>query len=245
VIIATASSAAANSYVSIEEASLLLGDRLYTDAWDGLSGVPSALGWTLAGPASAAATTVNISGGFGVFTVGTVIQFAGDTTYYSITDITDPANPIFAPGLSGSLSAGVAVSRVTNSAKEKALIQATNTLDSAIIWDGTIASTTQPLRWPRHSVTDCDGVQLCSDCFPTVLKRVTTETALALATRDLSGTPGVLGLGISRAKVAEIEVEMDASMVVSQLPSAIRDMVACIGTPRRTQGDRTVRTVPT
>lgn len=223
------SSATANSYVTLAEAEVILGQRLFTQAWSSLSALPSALGWQVSAPAFAGATSVTISGGSGTFQVGNVVRFGNDVTYYAITDLTVPTAPEFDPPLVMGVSAGAKVDRITLSDKEKALLWATSTLDTQVDWDGEPTRSEQPLRWPRTGAKDCDGRILCFDCFPPLLKSITAQLAMSLAQRDLSSIPGVLGLGIQRAKVDVIEVEMDASQIASMVPVALQDAISCLG----------------
>jgi hypothetical protein len=240
-IISDPNSLEANSYVSLIEAEIYAGSRLSTAAWDALSNQPSATGWTLASSQLAGATTIPLTGGVGTFQVGNVVSIDG--TYYSITDVTVPTSPIIAPPLVANVSSGTAFIRITLSEKEKALTWATAMLDVQVTWDGDKKSVDQPLAWPRSGVQDCDGNTFPDNIFPKELKNATAELALSLAGRDSSATPSLLGLGLKSAKVAEIEVEADKSMVVDAVPNYVQDMIACFGTSKSVGGSGMVRLV--
>lgn len=221
-------SADANSYVTLAEATIILGANPYADAWDALSAVPNSSGWLVDGAQLATATTIAIKSGTGTFEIGSVIQFVGQATLYSVTGET-PTSVDISPALAADVANNQVVRRLTYSAKEKFLLHSTKTLDAQVDWHGTIAETEQPLRWPRFSVWDCDGNDLCSDCFPEDLKVLTSEFALTLADRDLSKTPALHGLGFSKAKLDVLEIEVDRRATADMMSPYVQDLIGCMG----------------
>ena len=236
----------ANSYASLVEAELILGARPHTESWDALSSSPSAKGWVVDGAASAGVTTLTIKNGSGTFTVGNVIQFAGHETMYSITDVTTPTAPVFAPALTDAVADLESIKRLTLNEKEQALAWATQNLDKQVVWNGSYTDVDQPLRWPRSGVQDCDGRLYCDDCFPQDLKTVTAEYAMYLAGRDLASQPALSGQGLSKLKVDVIELTADANAVASMAPPYIEDLLGCMGVYKSStdpSGGGVVRTV--
>ncbi len=235
-----------NSYVSLVEATLILGENPYADAWDALSFVPSATGWVADGAQVAGTSVVNIKNGTGTFEVGSVIKFAGHDTMYSVVSET-PTSVNIAPNLVSDIADEAVIRRLTYSAKEKMLLHATKTLDAQVDWRGSAAELNQPLRWPRFSVRDCDGHDYCNDCFPQDLKVATAEFALHLAKRDLSSVPELLGQGFSRAKVDVLEIEVDSSQVVTMMPDYVQDLLGCMGSysPTKSSGAKTMELLRT
>jgi hypothetical protein len=60
--------------------------------------------------------------------------------------------------------------------KQALIVSATRDLD-ALTWGGLLASTAQPLAWPRQGVFDAEGRQYPSDDFPARLQAATLELA--------------------------------------------------------------------
>lgn len=234
-------SSEANSYASLIEAEIYAGSRLSTAAWDALSNQPSGSGWTLSGAFIGGETTIPIVGGVGTFEVGNTVTING--VYYSITNVAIPTSPVIAPPLASALPSGTPFVRVTLNEKEKALAWATSTLDVQVAWDGSKVSATQPLAWPRTGASDCEENTFDDDIFPKEVKNATIEFAMSLAGRDTSATPGLLGLGIRSAKVAEIEVEADDTMLIDVVPKYVQDMIACFGEAKSVTGSSMVRLV--
>jgi len=72
--------------------------------------------------------------------------------------------------------------------REAALIWATQLLDRLCNWEGSIASETQALRWPRFYVYDPDGNSVDETTIPQFLIEATAEFALFLIGSDLTIT---------------------------------------------------------
>lgn len=224
----------ANCYVSLAEATLILGARPYTSAWDALGTTPSAMGWLVDGAHSAGATTVAIKDGTGSFEVDTVVEFEFAGVYYSVTAVGAGTIDI-SPALAAPLADNNVVVRRTYNEKEQFLLYARQRIDAEIRWRGTKWDMDQPLDWPRTGVHDCEGHLYCFDCFPQDLKVLNAVYANDLAQRDTSKPPDLLGLGISRARVDVIEVQVDPTQVLPTMPPATRDLIGCMGSWQATQ----------
>lgn len=217
----------ANSYVSLSEATLLLGRNPYTDSWDALGVDPSATGWVLDGSHSAGAAVLTIRDGIGVWTpIPVTIQLGGK--FYDVQASTATTIDI-APVLAVNLGDGTGIRRVTYSKKEQFLLHSTKSLDAQVDWNGAKVFIDDPLRWPRANVIDCDRHLYNSDIFPDDLKELTAEYANYLAERNLAVPPGLVGLGFSRAKVDVIEVTVDMTQQLSMMPPYIKDLLGCMG----------------
>ncbi len=112
--------------------------------------------------------------------------------------------------------------------KDKALIWATNILDTRINWSGYKKSTTQALRWPRYSVLDLDGHTLSSSEIPVWLKQATAELARYLIASDRYAESDTRG--IKKMKVGSLAMEMDKYDRASVMPQAVLDLCAPYGT---------------
>ena len=127
--------------------------------------------------------------------------------------------------------------------KNAALAWATQTLDVSMDWYGYVRTTTQALRFPRSGIYDLDGNTVDYDTIPTILANATAELAAELAAGDVLAQPGVLGLGMSRIKVDEIELDVDSQERREPVSSHIALMLAPLGT-LYTQARVGGRTVP-
>ena len=110
--------------------------------------------------------------------------------------------------------------------KDAALMWATRLLDEQISWNGTKASSTQALRWPRTEVKDQDGDLLASDEIPAWLLNATAELARYLLTEDRTAERGY---GLQSVKADVVEVVFDSADEKPVLPASVRSMVAAYG----------------
>lgn len=234
-IISDPASAEANSYASVAEATLILGSRPYTDAWDTLSNTPNATGWLADSTHAIGVTSITIKEGAGVWTDNNLVKFANHDQIYSLTAFTATTIDI-SPALVTEVPDNILVRRLTYNAREKALLWSTQTLDAQVCWQQSWPTKEgQPLDWPLSTVRDCNQEEYCTNCFPQDLKVLTAEFALSLSTRDTSVAPALSGLGIKRAKVDVIEVEADSKATISMMPDYIQDLLGCMGTYNATR----------
>lgn len=88
--------------------------------------------------------------------------------------------------------------------KEAALQQATRLLDT-LYFQGTKASYSQALQWPRYGATDRNGFYIANDTIPTALVNATAEFALRLMEADRAKDVGSIVPG--RLKAGSLELE--------------------------------------
>ena len=229
-LIATAAAATANSYLTMARAKAILRARLYTSAWDDAASTPDADDYVVNNGAgyNPGDSTIAIDGGTGSWTVGTVIQFEGHDTEYTLT-AGSSTSLSFSPVLTAAIADDEVINRLTPNTREKALMFATRVIDEMMQWYGTIRTTTQALRWPRAGVVDRDGNEYDYDTVPGDIEEATAELALAFLDSDRFKTPELLGQGFREAKLGEMEVKVDRTMVEEAIPDNIRAMLAHMG----------------
>jgi hypothetical protein len=118
----------------------------------------------------------------------------------------------------------------TDDNKNRALVWATALLDQHFDWEGVIYSDTQALRFPRGFIEKPDGYYWDSNIIPDLLKDATVEMAYVLLQSDKWSQPGLLGLGLTKAKVGSLAVEISEDMATELFPQNIRVMLEPLGT---------------
>ena len=236
-------STTANSYVTVAEADLYFDQtRLYTTAWDNAAATPDAEGYTvtLAGHGhqnengEGDTEIVGNGTGTGSFTVGCRVSMASHDTIYTITAISFSGgltHLTVSPALSQDLSDEEAITRLSGSQKEKALIQATSMLDEYFNWFGSILDEDQRLRWPRYSAYDRDGYVYDEEEIPEEIKNATCELALRLLQGDTLTEPSLVSQGFSRVTLGPISVAVETSNTEDIISDTVMSMVSHLGAP--------------
>lgn len=115
--------------------------------------------------------------------------------------------------------------------KEQALVHATRMLDANIQWNGTKATDTQALQWPRQDVFDPDDVNggpLASDEVPQWLKDATCELAQLIWEGNRNVEPD--GQGITEFVLTGVlEVTFNAATAKKPLPEWLTPLVTKYG----------------
>ena len=113
--------------------------------------------------------------------------------------------------------------------KDRALIWATYILDRYMEWDGFKRTREQALRWPRSGAFDADGESINFDIIPELLKQGAADLALELLKEDRLVDPEILGLGIDKAKVGPLSIEVNDSEVKGYIPDYVLANLASLG----------------
>jgi hypothetical protein len=114
----------------------------------------------------------------------------------------------------------------TDEQKKALLVNGTRQLDQNFRWNGSIASDTQSLRWPRTDAYNCDGEEQASDTIPVDIENATCEMALFVG----ETTGGTQDNSVKSAKVGSLEVEYrDNISASSSVNSATSSAVGCLG----------------
>lgn len=121
----------------------------------------------------------------------------------------------------------------------RALIQATQALDTLVPWRGHKTFSEQGLGWPRLGVQSPDGPVIESDVVPNLVKHATIEMALELLRGDRLGDPE--GAGISRLRVDVIDISFNSRDRPATLPLMVRSMVRPLSHGLSTHTARVVR----
>ena len=141
-------------------------------------------------------------------TVSTVTISTVDFDVYALT--ADPnldATNYFLGSLSSSATAWAAA---TTDNQNKALVQATRWIDSALTFSGTRTSAAQPLEWPRDGAS-CGDSAVTDGTTPDAIAYTAFELAgLILQDADADASAGE-GSNVKRAKAGSAEVEFFSS----------------------------------
>jgi len=120
--------------------------------------------------------------------------------------------------------------------KEQALISATRLLDSYLSWQGTVATPTQALQWPRESMMWMPGCSVCATnsayidptVIPVQLKNATSEYGRLLLGGDPTAPSSTEQADLSSLRAADIELKfnkpVDAAMSASKtvVPGSVK-----------------------
>lgn len=232
VLIATPKAADGNSYLTVAQADTFLGQRLYTEKWDGAGTTPDAEGYLVNNGAGYPTTTtaIEIDTGTGTFTASSKIKFAGHATEYTVEgSLTGAGALTISPGLTSAVADDEVITRLTANERERALIWATTTFDNLMVWAGTKTTVAQRLRWPRIGVVDADGNSYDSDLIPELLEIAAADYGLVLLERNKLGLPAILGQGISKAKLGPLSVEVDDEQQEDAIPQNILALLSPLG----------------
>ena len=151
----------------------------------------------------------------------TIIATAGSATANSYVTVVE-AGAYFATRIGSDIW-----DDATEEEQKALLVNATRMLDQSYTWNGTIASSTQALRFPRDYVYDCDAELLDSDTIPTAIKNGTCEMLLFVGDTD----GGSKDNSIKSAKVGSIEVEYRDNISPKELTNSnTTRAVSCLGT---------------
>lgn len=97
--------------------------------------------------------------------------------------------------------------------KERALITATDVIDSSLDWDGEPAEAFQALQWPRVGARDRGNRPIDRAALPRALPQATAELARVLADRVAAGQSATAvassaETAVRKVVLGEIEIEM-------------------------------------
>lgn len=111
------------------------------------------------------------------------------------------------------------------SAKESALVEATQILDSQFMWNGDIASIEQALRWPRTGVYDADGRSL-DGTIPKVVQDATCRLAYHLLE---SGGLDQSQNNLKGIKIGPIDIDFAEQQTTSAVPLVVVRSIRSVG----------------
>lgn len=118
----------------------------------------------------------------------------------------------------------------TEADKKSALVMSARMIDQTFAWQGSRASTTQALDWPRSSVVDCEGASVLSTIIPTQIQSAQCEQSLALLSFDLTKKPAALFLGVKKGEIkGGVMAEMDLSFQPDTIDKMTSISIGCLG----------------
>lgn len=110
--------------------------------------------------------------------------------------------------------------------RSMALITAANDIDRLLIPNGTIASDTQALSFPRVGLVDPKGRNVLPTVIPIEIKKAQYEQAYyLLSTGGSVNNPSALGKGILRAQVSSLHVTFDKSFVPNSISKVVQTIL--------------------
>jgi len=129
----------------------------------------------------------------------------------------------------------------TEQDKNAALVWAARLLDELIQWTGTIASTTQAMRWPRSGAVNQDDLSIADSVVPDFLKDAQAEFAQWLITSDRTKEDKAKGykeIGIGRG---EVKLVIDKYNRAGIIPDVVWQMIMYYGVKKKQIARRLVR----
>ncbi len=128
--------------------------------------------------------------------------------------------------------------------KERALAMATRTLDAMATWQGTRATATQALGWPRESAV-YDGLEVSADMVPTPVIQATCELARMLISADVTQDISQNDLSSLNLGKGALEVAFKSSSEKKRIPSIVEELLQGLGTLTGAAGSNRLSMVST
>jgi hypothetical protein len=109
--------------------------------------------------------------------------------------------------------------------RNRALVHATRLLDQHVDWDGTPATFTQRLCWPRWGLTDRVGDNIGMNEIPEDLKFATAELARQLLAKDVTADSDIETQGITGVSVGPVSLQFGGKYGMPPAPRVVPDAV--------------------
>lgn len=113
----------------------------------------------------------------------------------------------------------------TTAEKNAALVMATFTLSTALLWNGYIYSSTQRLIFPRVGLYDRRGIEVPHDSVPDELKEATAELALQLRKSNPNVVSEAVAEGLTFVKTGPVELHFDLNVALGAKLSTMLDLI--------------------
>lgn len=115
--------------------------------------------------------------------------------------------------------------------RARALIRATQLIDSVVLWVGVKSTGTQSLAWPRAGAYDADGYLQSDESIPLAVQNAQAETAVWLLTKA-GAVPSTNSAQFDSIKVGPITLnynEATAGFKDEFLPMIIQPLIGALG----------------
>lgn len=109
----------------------------------------------------------------------------------------------------------------TNDNKTAALLWAAKLLDRSVVLNGTRASATQALNWPRDGMEDESGNEIANNVVPQVVKDVQFELAILLLSSDRSLENQASAQGLTSLKAGPVSLSFKDKIEVNIVPNTL------------------------
>ena len=119
----------------------------------------------------------------------------------------------------------------TDDQKARGLVSATRLLDRQV-WSGTLTSMSPDsgLKWPRESVTDCEGNEVDSETIPDEIIEASQLLALYILDETIDQKTNTTQNAKKRIKADTVELEffrLDQSVAGGRFPQDILELIGC------------------
>jgi hypothetical protein len=119
----------------------------------------------------------------------------------------------------------------TDDEKSRGLVSATRLIDRQV-WTGTLTtiSPSTGLKWPRTSVTDCDGDAVDEDAIPDGIIEASQLLAFYLLEGTITTTSNTTQDRTKRLKADTVEIEyfrLDPDVAGGRFPTDILELIGC------------------
>lgn len=149
----------------------------------------------------------------------------GATTYTTYSDIADADEYFLASTAFSTWDA------FTDDQKSRGLVSATRLLDRQV-WSGTLTSISPDtgLKWPRTSVTDCEGNAVDEDTIPDEVIEASQLLALYILDGTITTTSNTTQDRTKRLKADTVEIEyfrLEPSVAGGRFPTDVLELIGC------------------
>lgn len=119
----------------------------------------------------------------------------------------------------------------TTDQKSRGLVSATRLLNRQV-WSGTLTtvSPTTGLKWPRSSVTDCEGNAVDEDTIPDEVIEASQLLALYILDGTITTTSNTTQDRTKRLKADTVEIEyfrLEPSVAGGRFPTDVLELIGC------------------
>lgn len=105
--------------------------------------------------------------------------------------------------------------------KEAALIWAGRLIDRTIRFNGTKASETQAMAWPRSGLVDESNYDVSESSVPLIIKDLQVELAFLLLSSDRTAESQAGAQGLTSLRAGPVSLSFKDEIVVKQVPDTL------------------------
>lgn len=125
---------------------------------------------------------------------------------------------------------------VTDDERCRALVMATQMMDTWYEWIGEVASSGQSLLWPRDGAIGPNGYELNSTTIPADIRDACIEWAMQLLAGDRTADSEVETSGIQMLKAGSVFLQFKPGVTAKPIPDHVSVLLSHYGTQRSKTG---------